>query len=526
MTYDILIKDGTIISGAGQPRFRADIGISGGSIKDIGNPTLPGADGQKTITAFGKFVTPGFVDITSHADKNWSLFQNPLQDYLLTQGVTTILIGNCGSSLAPLVAAEAADLLQKWSEVEISNINWSTVGELARELERHPLGVNVATLIGHGTIRRGLTQGEPRPLAIEEIQQAVELVEKGMKDGAFGLSTGLAYSHEAIAKEVEISSLAKAAARYGGIYKTHLRSESLDIIPAVSEAIRIGRESGAGVIISHLKAIGRKSWPFFRKALGMIERASRDGLKLNFDISPYQRTGSLAYLLLPNWSREGGPEAILKRLASGETRAAVVEAVKNQTLHYERYIVANSTSPSANGRTIAEIAGRRGQAPEETLAEIILASQGRAKIFGKTISLKNIADGIAHSLSVVASDGSGVSVEVSGAGVLVHPRSTGAFPHFLHSFVGEKKLMSWEEGIRKITSLPAAAVGFEKRGRIEKKFHADIVVFDPEKIHDRATYHNPYVHSRGIEAVVVNGKLAIENGQLTGIAAGQVLKKR
>src|SRR3989338_3539763 len=157
----------------------------------------------------------------------------------------------------------------------------------------------------------------------------------------------------------------------------------MDIIRAVSEAIQIARESGAGVIISHLKAIGRKSWPFFKKALGMIERASGDGLKLNFDISPYQRTGSLAYLLLPNWTRESGHEPILRRLASGETRAAVIEAIKNQTLHYERYIVANSASPSANGRTIAEIAERRGQAPEETLVEIILASRGRAKIFGK-----------------------------------------------------------------------------------------------------------------------------------------------
>lgn len=525
MVYDILIKDGTVIDGAGRPRFRADIGIQDGKIKDIGEPSLPGADGKKIISALGKFVTPGFIDITSHADKNWSLFQNPLQDHLLTQGVTTILVGNCGSSLAPLPSAEAADSLREWSEAGALNINWATAGELLDELARHPLGVNVATLAGHGTIRRGITKNESRALAIEELQQAIELIEKSVDEGAFGISFGLVYSHESPAKESELSLLAKAAASKGGICKIHLRNESLNLIPAVNEALQIGREAGGTTIISHFKAIGRKSWPFFQKALRIVERAEDNGVKIFFDIFPYQRTGSFLYLLLPAWARAGGVRDTIKRIQSGETRPKVIETLRQQTLHYDRYIVANSASPSLNGRTIAEISLKLGGSPEETILEMLTASSGRAMIFGRTLALKNVSAGVSHPLGIIASDGSGVSAEISRRGELVHPRSTGTFTHFLHSFVGEKKLSSWEEGIRKITSLPATVVGFERRGRIEKKFYADIVVFDPEKIRDRSTYHNPYVHSQGIEVVAVNGKLAVENGQLTGTAAGWVLRK-
>lgn len=524
-SYDILIKEGTIIDGSGKPRFKGDIGINDGKIKNIGTPALDGAEGGKIISAFGKFVTPGFIDITSHADKNWSLFQNPSQDYLLTQGVTTILVGNCGSSLAPLPSREAVDSLKKWSQGGESNINWLTVGELLEELSRHKLGVNVATLMGHGTIRRGLIKNENRSLNHEELEQAVDLINKGMSEGAFGLSTGLIYSHEAAAKEAELSIMAKAAAHHGGIYKTHLRHEGENLIPSVNEAIQIGRESGTHVVISHFKAIGRKSWPSFRKAIDIIERAATNGLKINFDSSPYQRTGSFMYLLLPNWAREGGFDAMLKRIADASTRKNITDDLKRQTLHYERYIVATSATSGANGKTISEIAERTGTSPEESILEMLSANRGRVTVFGRTIAMKNLARGMTHQFGAIASDGNGVSAEISKSGKLVHPRSTGAFPHFLHHYVNEKKVVSYEEGIRKITALPAEIIGFKDRGRIAEKYAADIAVFDPEKFRDHSTYHNPYVHASGIETLLINGKLALENGVIAETRGGQILKK-
>lgn len=524
-SYDLLIKEGTIIDGSGKPRFKGDIGINDGKIKDIGAPALSGAEAKKTILAFGRFVTPGFIDITSHADKNWSIFQNPAQDYLLTQGVTTILVGNCGSSLAPLPSREAVDSLKKWSHGADSNINWLTIAELLEELERHKIGVNVATLMGHGTIRRGLVKNEDRPFSHEELEQAVDLIDKGMSEGAFGLSTGLIYSHEAAAKEAELSIMAKAAAKHGGIYKTHLRHEGENLIPSVNEAIQIGRESGARVVVSHFKAIGRRSWPSFRKAIDIMERAAANGLKINFDSSPYQRTGSFMYLLLPNWAREGGFDAMLKRIADPATRKTIIDELKRQTLHYERYIIATSATSGANGKTIAEVAKRTGTSPEESILELLAANHGRVTVFGRTIAMKNLIKGMTHQLGVIASDGNGVSSEISKSGKLVHPRSTGAFPHFLHHYVNEKKVVSHEEGIRKITALPAEIVGFKDRGRIAEKYAADIAVFDPEKFRDHSTYHNPYVHASGIETLLVNGKLAVENGILTETRGGQILKK-
>ncbi len=525
MTFDLLIKDGTILDGSGKPRFRGDVGIAGGIIKAIGNPALEGAAAAKTISAAGKFVSPGFVDITSHSDANGSLFLNPQQDYLLTQGVTTILTGNCGSSLAPLASREAAASLRKWSGGTEININWLSTAAYLTELARHPLGLNVGTLMGHGTIRRGITKGESRPLTLEELSEFSSLISRGLQEGAFGLSAGLIYSHEAAATSEELAAFGKALAHGGGILKAHLRNEGANLIPAVNEMVQVGRESKAPVIISHFKAIGRKAWPLFGRALKMMEHAGESGASVHFDISPYQRTGSFLYLLLPAWAREGGFIALSKRIRDPANRTAIVEELKKQTLHYERYIIASAATPNANGRTLAEMAQRTGVSAEEMVLDLLSASEGRVTIFGNTLSFRNILTGIAHPQGVIASDGNGVLKEMNQSNTLVHPRSTGCFPHFLHKFVREKETVSWEEGIRKITSFPAELAGFKGRGRIAPKFAADVAVFDPEQIRDRSTYQNPYVHSTGIEAVVVNGKLAIENGKLTGAARGAVLKK-
>jgi len=524
MTYDILITDGMVIDGTGKQRFLADIGVKDGLIHEIGIPKLAGAEGKVTINAFGKFVAPGFIDITSHADQNWSLFLNPSQEYLLAQGVTSILIGNCGTSLAPLVSEDSITSLKKWNQTGGANINWASTKEFLDELGRHPLGVNVGTLVGHGTIRRGITKGATRLLTKQEFAEFAGVLSRTLAEGAFGLSTGLAYGHEAAASTDELVAIARVVAERGGIYKTHLRDEGVNLVPAVNEAIHIGREAKIPVIMSHAKAVGRKTWPSFGSILAMVERAAEAGNAVWFDISPYERTGSFLYVVLPAWAREGGFDTMIRRIQDPAVKTTIIRELKAKTIRPERYIVSGAAM-LRGGHTLAEIARNTGLTVEEAILELLVLNRGKVFVFGKVISAKNVADGIRHPESIIASNGSGISQELERSGKIIHPRSTGAFPHFLHRFVRDGKILPWETAIAKMTSAAADAVGFSGRGRIAPRYRADITVFDPETIRDRSTYQNPFIHSVGVDTVVVNGVVALRDGRATGAAGGQVLRK-
>lgn len=523
MTYDIIIKNAAIIDGTGKQKFNADIGIQEGLIKDIG--LLGDKEAKRIIGATGRFVAPGFIDITNHSDSNGSLFQDPLQESSLTQGVTTIVVGNCGVSLAPLGSPEAIKSLGKWQNVSQANINWQGLGEFLDELSRHHPGVNVATLVGHNTLRRGIIDDEVRPLQPEEILKMHYLIEKSIKEGAFGFSTSLANSHEEVSTTEELITILRILGTSGGIYKTHLRNEGRDLLSAVNEAIRIGRETKAPVSISHLKAAGRRGWAAFPKAVKMVESARSDGVNIHFDIFPYARTGSFLYQLLPRWARLGGFQEMFQRFRDKDARKKILGYLKPETYHFDKIVIASSDNPAVNGKSIQEIAEVSGRTPEETMLDLILSSEGRAMIFGRTLSAKNIPVGLKSQAAAVASDGGGVSKEFIKSGKLAHPRSLGTFPHFLHKYVQDKSLMPWEEGIRKITSLPADIIGIKGRGRILPKFHADLVIFDPQVIRDNATYQNPHLPSKGIDWVIVNGQIAMETGKVTGVRAGSVLRK-
>ncbi|MDO8560819.1 MAG: D-aminoacylase [bacterium] len=524
MAYDIVIKNGTIIDGSGKPRFEGDIGIQGVKIKEVGKIDEKGA--KRVIEAFGLFVTPGFIDITNHSDSSGSLFDDPQQAACLTQGVTTILVGNCGVSLAPLASSEAIKAVGKWQDVSKMNINWASFGEFLDELSRHQFGVNVASLVGHNTLRRGVIGSEIRPLTIEELSEIQYLIEKSIGEGAFGLSTSLSNAHEQVATSDEIIAMAKVVSRFGGVYKTHLRNESRELLSSINEAILIGREARVPVIISHMKAIGRKSWPFFLQAIKMIENARKtDGVKISFDLFPYARTGSFLYFVLPSWAREGGFEEMFKRFRDLETRKKILDYLKPETFHFDKITIASAENKSLNGKTLEEIANVLNQPVEEIMLDIVLASHGKATILGRTLSFKNILLGIAAPFSIIASDGNSVSEEFIKSGKLAHPRGYGAFTHFLHRFVAEKGIATWEEGIKKITSLPAEAVGIKERGLIKSGYHADIAIFDPKTIHDHATYQSPFVTSKGVSWVIVNGVVAVENGAVTSVKNGNALRK-
>ncbi len=521
MSRDIVIKSGTVFDGEGNPAVTADIRIRGETIAEIGKI----GEGESVINATGKYVTPGFIDITNHSDTHLTIFKYPALDSLVMQGVTTIIGGNCGSSLAPLGSPDAIDSIRKWADPAQININWAGIREYLNEIENMRLGVNYGTLIGYGTLRRGVIGSDSRPLGLEEREKIKHLLREGMKEGAFGLSLGLSYGHERASTTEEIIEIGKTLLETWGIIKIHLRSEGKEVLASVNEAVRIGRETNIPVQISHLKAIGKKSWPLLKKTLEIINSARESGVNINFDVSPYHTTGSLLYLLIPAWAREGGFVDLFKRLDDPWQKEKIITELKANTLHYEKLLVVSAKLSGIVGKTLAEIAARSGLEPEEAMLEAVRANDGRVAIIGKTLSPQNTQLEIKDKNSFIASDGAGYNQDEIRSGNLVHPRSFGAFPHFWHKFVNELKLITPEEAIKKITSEPAKKMGIKERGYIKKGYFADIVVFDPLLIRDRANYQNPFRYPAGMEYVIVNGKISVEKGRHLGIRAGKVLRR-
>lgn len=522
-SYDILIKSGTVFDGKGGPPQAADVGVKDGKIADIG--ILQGAKAETTIDASGKYVTPGLIDITNHSDTHLTIFKYPKLESLLRQGITTIIGGNCGASLAPLASSAAIDTIRKWSDPSEFNLDWSGMGEYLETLEKLSLPLNYGTLAGYGTLRRGMVGNETRTLTPEEKDQIKFLLTRSVEEGAFGLSFGLSYGHERNAYTEEIIDLAKSVAEASGVVKLHLRSEGSELFSAVNEALRISREAGVQVVISHFKAIGRKAWPLFQKSLELIENAASTGAKITFDVSPYATTGSPLYLLVPAWAREGGFAALFKRMSNPQEKKKIMEAIRSQTLHYDKILIISARIHSVIGKTIAEIAEYSGLSPEEALLDTVRASEGRVSIIGRTVSARNVRRAVLYGGSIVASDGAGYSQEAAQSGVLTHPRSFGAFPHFWHTFVRDKGWLKEEEAIKKVTSLPAETLGLKGRGAIVRGNFADIAVFDPNGFKDRATYKNPYQYPTGMEWVFLNGIMVVKQGEYQGVKAGKVLRK-
>lgn len=523
MAYDVLIKSGTVINGTGEPPQLADIGVDGDRISAVGD--LGNASATTVINASGKYVTPGFIDITNHSDTHLTLFKYPGLESLLMQGITTIIGGNCGSSLAPLGSKEAINSIRKWADPSQINVDWATVEEFLQKIDAMRPAINMGTFVGYGTLRRGVIGDEARLLNLEEREKVKLLLRDGLRQGAFGLSLGLSYGHERVSTTEEIIEIARVLENSGGIIKLHLRSEGKEILSSVNEAVRIGRETGVPVQISHLKAIGKKAWPSMSTALNLIGEARSSGLKISFDVSPYATTGSPLYLLIPAWARQDGFDNLFQKINDPEERRKVIEALKLHTLHYEKILIISAKIKTIVGKTIAELASFSNMSPEETLLDTVLANEGRVTIIGRTVSKKNVELSIKDKNSLIASDGAGYNQEASQEGDLVHPRSFGAFAHFWHSFVTDKKIITAQEAIKKITSAPAKIIGIDRRGLLAKGNFADIAVFDQQNFRDRATYKNPFQYALGMDWVIINGKIAVKGGQFQEVHAGNILKK-
>jgi N-acyl-D-amino-acid deacylase len=498
LAYDLLIANARIVDGTGNPWFRADVGIKEGRIARIGK--IDPAQAARTIDARGQIVAPGFIDVHTHVESIYSL---PAAENFVRMGVTTLVTGNCGSS--------AID-----------------VGQFLGRIKEKPLAVNLATLIAHGSVRRQAMGADDRAPTPEETKKMEALVEQAMKDGAVGLSTGLIYVPGTYAKTDEITNLARIVARYGGLYATHMRNEGEYVADAIRESIQIGEQAGLAVEISHFKISSKKMWGQSPMTIGLVEAARARGLMVTVDQYVYTASSTSLDARLPTWLRAGGLEEGKKRLADKATRDRVVKEMKEGLKRsgfkdYSYAMVASyQADPSFNGKSIAEITKQvRGKSDAANQIEQIVAmyETGGAGMVYHGMSEDDVQRILREPFTMIASDSGVREVDES----VPHPRGYGNNARVLGRYVRELHLLSLEDAVRKMTSLPAQTFGFRDRGLLREGFAADLVIFDEKTIGDRATFEKPHQYPVGMTFVVVNGQVVFGEG-MTGARPGMALR--
>lgn len=531
-SYDVIIKNGMVFDGKGNKPEEVDIGVKGDEIKKTGD--LSDEEAPETIDANGKYVCPGFIDLTNHSDTHWTLFTDPHQESLIKQGITTIIGGSCGLSAAPIIKGDSVKNIARWADISKININWQTAGEFLSEMEEHKLGLNFGTFVGLNTLIDEIMGRKTGIPTAGETEQIKLLLESSLKDGAFGLSTNFGLNQKESFENEFIESLFKIVGKKGGVTKHHLEDEGTDILPSICHLINLSKKSGCPLHISHFKTLGKSAWEFFEDALKIISNTREEKTNLTCDIFPYDRTGSGLFMLLPFWIRKMNDSEIIEIISSKENakRKDLIDYLKSMTLHYDRIIVASSLAESGNaGKTISEISEKMEISPEETVLYLLKTNDLHVSIFSQVINPEHLLKLAKEKYVAFSSDGAGYDSRKTGNisskyEDLPHPRSFGAFPRAFRLFVKENNILSWEEAIYKMTSLVAGILGINDRGILAKGKKADIIIFNPDEISDYSTYENPVQFSRGVEHVFLNGEKILFNNQLTGKFAGRTLRKK
>ncbi|MDQ1284344.1 MAG: N-acyl-D-amino-acid deacylase [Patescibacteria group bacterium] len=522
--YDVIIKNGMLIDGTGASMRKADVGIKGDKIKKIGD--LHDERAETEIDAQWLLVCPGFIDVNNHSDTFWQIFSEPDLESLVYQGITTIVGGNCGSSLAPLASPRTIESIQKWIDLKRINVDWLKTGEFFDFMEKKKLSVNFATLAGHATLRRGILEDQMRNLVPKELDFVRKMLAESLKEGALGMSTGLIYTHARLASEEELVDLAKVVEKSGGVYATHIRGEKEELLNSVEEAIKIARESGVKLHISHLKAMGKANWIKMDQALALIDEAKRNGVDVSFDVYPYTFTGSVLYALLPAWVTDGGKRMLIHRLRDQAIRTKVISEMKDSGFDYKNVEIAMSPlDKTLARRKISEIALSQGKSIENAVLDILIASEGRVIISAEVLSEENVRKAVVHPLSIIATNGAGYSVSHAKTGEMVHSRSFGTMIRVFSKYVVKEKVLTWENAVRKMTSYPAEKFGIKKRGVLKEGNFADIAILDQGKVKDLSIKENPYQYSKGVEYLVVNGEMILKEGEYLGVREGRIIRR-
>jgi N-acyl-D-amino-acid deacylase len=523
---DILIQNGLVVDGSGAPRYRADVAIEGDHIVEVGQ--LEGAEAEEVIDASGCVVTPGFVDMHSHADSTLPIC--PTADSLVHQGITTAVIGQCGVSPAPLLAETREQVLamKKSEDRPLPWDKWSTFGSYLDYLRQIGLSVNAVPLVGQGMVRSAVMAFSAEPATEEEIAQMQAEVVKAMDEGAIGISTGLIYPPGSYASTEELIAVTRPAGEQGGFYFSHIRNEGDTLLEAVAEAIRIGRETGAAVQISHFKAAGRENWHKSALALELIDQARAEGMDVTADMYPYLAGGTSLVAALPEWAQEGGKEAIAKRLTDPQTRQKMTADMKStgffRIAEWDKVLISGSPKRrDYEGRTIADLAAEAGKSPHEWIFDALLETEGDVSMILFMMSEDNREEELRHPAMMIGTDASGRATEGPLSKGTPHPRSFGTFPRVLGHYVREQGVISLEEAIWKMSGFPAQKLRWPDRGLVKKGYKADLVILNPDTVADRATYEAPHQYPEGIPHVIVNGKLVIHNSAHTQARPGSVL---
>ena len=524
MKYDLLIENGRIIDGAGNPWFKADVGVVGSCIEALGR--LCGADAERRIDAKGLIVAPGFIDIHSHSD--YTVLVDPKVESKISQGVTTEVVGNCGSSAAPM-NAEVRSYREKYMRATLGEefeFNWQTMEDYLNLIDGNGSSFNVVALVGQGTVRQNVMGYENRPPNDAELESMKRLVAEAMEDGAWGMSTGLIYTPSVFADTDEIVELAKVIAIYGGVYFSHIRGEGETLLEAVKEATEIGERAGVPVQIAHFKASGREYWGKTADSLRLVEEGRRRGVDVTFDQYPYIASSTGLSALLPHWAQEGGSEKLLERLRDTETRRKITEGPATVTSDWDSVMVALAKNhPEYVGKTITDIANLEGKEPMEAVFDLLLAEEAQVNIVAFGMCEEDVRRVMRSPNMMVGSDGRAVSPRgILGMGK-PHPRYYGTFPRVIGHYVREG-VLSLQEAVRKMISMPAQRLGLRDRGILREGFKADIVLFDPDGVRDEATFTDPHKFASGIPYVIVNGTIVIDKSEHTGELPGKALRKR
>lgn len=498
--YDIVIKGGNVNVGDGSSFAKTDIGINADTIAFIGR--IDASNSNKIINAKGLAVTPGFIDMHGHMDP---IFKYPDAKSHVTQGVTLALGGPDGGGFWPF-------------------------GEYLDSLSRQPLGMNLAYLTGHNTIRRHVMSMDDRAPTSQELMKMKEMVETAMKEGAFGISTGLKYLPGAFSTVDEVIALSQSASKYGGIYTSHLREEGLGLIEGIEEAIQIGKEANIPIVLTHHKVVGMPMWGSSVKTLAMVDSARTDGIDVMIDQYPYDATYTGISVLIPAWSRAGGQNEFIKRVSDEKLKEKILDEIEFNIINdrgggdIERVQLSNTPwDPSLSGKTLKYWAEREGMEPTpRNGAELVLRAQveGGGTAIYHALDEEDLIRIMQHPQTMIGSDG-----RLTAPGdAWPHPRWYGTFPRVLGRYVREKGAIDLSVAINKMTSMPADRLNLAKRGRLKIGNYADITIFNPNTIIDKSTFLNPHQYSEGVEYVLVNGVITIEDGIFTENRGGRVLR--
>ncbi len=527
--FDILIKGATIVDGTGAPGWVGDAAVENGRF--VALDRLIEGDARRVIPAGGCILAPGFIDIHCHSD--FSLFDHPDAQLKLKQGVTLEVLGNCGTSLAPLASISRA-LIPAESDSDVTSwvhpLDWSSYAEYVGVLQAAGLAINVAGLVGHGTLRltaMGPSDARPTP---DQMACMKSLLSQSMASGAAGLSTGLIYAPGCFADTKELIELARVAAAGGGYFASHMRNEADGILTALEEVIGIGREARTPVHVSHLKIAGRKNWPLWEMVVDKLEAARAAGIDVTCDVYPYFHSCTTILALLPPWSLEGGIAALMPRLRDPRHRERIVgdicqgiEGWENMVQHsgLDKIVVSSVKSGRRKGwvgRSIAAIAADAGCDPLEMLLALVETEQGGINIITESMTEENMVRFLSLPFAMVGSDGSPNQGRP-------HPRLYGAFARVIRRLVRELGALSMETAVYKMSGLAAARLHLPDIGRVCKGFRADAVIFDPLTFSDTATYDQPRSFPVGLLATIVNGKVVIDGSEHTGAKPGRFYRK-